>query len=353
MVVAGLVVLVIATVAGAGVLRDRYEIPSDDLFGGSPTAGPSAAASPTPEPGADITGPLNLLLVGVDTRLDQPGWRPNADAVLILHVNESLRRAYLFSLPRDLAVRVPAFEPSGWDGGTTRLTHALSYGSEVPGRQRFDTAQGFQLLARTVSRVTGIDRFDAGAVLNFRGMVKLVDALGGVGIYVPERVASLHKQPDGSGRPLVGGTFTGPQKVYPVGRQTLEGWEALDYSRQRYGVDGGDYGRQRNQRRLIRAIVNEVLSQDLHTDPVRMDRVVRALGDTLIFDGRGHSAIDFGYALRHLSAATITSVSLPGESIFNGGYQGERLQPVAEDFFEAVREGRVDRFLDSHPRLVD
>lgn len=356
-VVAGLVVLVVGGVAVAGVLRDRYEIPSDDLFGDDPTGSPSASASPTqsptPEPGADVTGPLNILLVGVDTRLDQPSWRPNADSVLILHVNESLRQAFIFSLPRDLLVNVPAFEPAGWGGGTTKLTHAMSYGSVVPGRQRPDPAQGFQLLARTVRRITGIERFDAGAVLNFRGMVRLVDALGGVEMYVPERVASLHKQPDGSGRVLVGGTFTGPQKVYPVGRQTFEGWEALDYSRQRYGVDDGDYGRQRNQRRLIRAIVNEVLSQDLQTDPVRMDRVLRALGDTLVFDGRGHSAIDFAYALRRLSARTITSVNLPGESVFNGGYQGERLQPVADDFFEAVREQRVSRFLDSHPRLVD
>jgi anionic cell wall polymer biosynthesis LytR-Cps2A-Psr (LCP) family protein len=115
----------------------------------------SAASSPAPtvEPGAELTGPLNLLLVGVDTRLDQPSWSPKADAVLILHVTEGHDRAYLFSLPRDLLVDVPAFEPAGFAGQQTKLTHAMSYGSRVPGSAVPDPAQGLELLTRTVSVV--------------------------------------------------------------------------------------------------------------------------------------------------------------------------------------------------------
>jgi polyisoprenyl-teichoic acid--peptidoglycan teichoic acid transferase len=338
----------------ATLLQVRYAIPEEDLFGDDDaTTGPSPSASPTPEPGADITGPLNILLVGIDPRESDPSWVPNADAVLILHVPASLSRAYLFSLPRDLLVDVPAYEPSDYPGGRTKLTHAMSNGSRLPG-ERPDTASGFALLAETVSQYTGIERFDAGAVLNFGGFTELVDALGGVDLYIDQRVVSQHREPDGTHRTLQpgGGGYLGPQKVYEVGEQHLSGWEALDYARQRY-IEGSDYTRQRHQQQLIRALVGEVFAQDLATDPVGLDRVLQALDDALVFDGRGHEVVDFAFALQRVTAERITLVGLPGESVFSGGgsYLGEELQPVSEDFLAAVRDNRAGRFLSNHPEL--
>lgn len=348
-----MVLVLVAAGAVVGlVLQDRYRVPEQDLFGGSPSPTPS----PTPEPGADITGPLDLLLVGIDPRPDQPEWVPNADAVLVLHVNARLTRGYLFSLPRDLLVDVPAFEPSGFDGGRTKLTHAMSRGSQIPGQDLPDRAQGFALLAETVHEYTGIERFDAGAVLNFAGFTDLVEAVGGLdGFYVDQPVASQHRHPDGSHRTLRpgGGGYVGPQKVYEVGEQRLAGWEALDYARQRY-IDGADYARQRHQRQLIQALVRELFAQDLVTDPAGLDRVVQTVGDALVFDGRGQRLIDFAFALRRLNADRIALVGLPGSSVINGGsYQGERLDPVADDFLAAVRDDRVAGFLADHPGLRD
>jgi anionic cell wall polymer biosynthesis LytR-Cps2A-Psr (LCP) family protein len=353
---AGIAVVVALLVTGAlvvTVLQGRYALPEDDLFGGG-DGSPSPAPSPTPEPGADITGPLNLLLVGIDPRASEPTWVPNADAVLILHVPASLTRAYLFSLPRDLRVDVPPFEPSGYPGGRTKLTHAMSNGAQIPGEELPDTAAGFALLAETVSQYTGIERFDAGAVLNFGGFTDLVDAVGGVDIYVDQRVVSEHREPDGSHRVLQpgGGGYLGPQQVYEVGAQHLAGWEALDYSRQRY-IEGSDYARQRHQQQLIKALVAELFAQDVVTNPVQLDRVLRSVGDALVFDGRGHRVIDFAFALRRVTAERITLVGLPGDSVFNtgGGYIGEELDPVAGDFLAAVREDRVGPFLAEHPEL--
>jgi polyisoprenyl-teichoic acid--peptidoglycan teichoic acid transferase len=352
---AGIATVMALLIAGAvviTVLQGRYALPEDDLFGDG-DASPAPSASPTPEPGADITGPLNLLLVGIDPRESDPTWVPNADAVLILHVPASLSRAYLFSLPRDLLVDIPAFEPSGYDGGRTKLTHAMSNGARIPGALP-DTARGFALLAEAVTAYTGIERFDAGAVLNFSGFTDLVDAVGGVDIYVDQRVVSEHREPDGSHRELQpgGGGYLGPQKVYEVGEQRLEGWEALDYARQRY-VEGADYSRQRHQQQLIKALVAELFTQDIVTDPIQLDRVLRAIGDALVFDGRGYRVVDFAYALRRVTPERITLVGLPGESVFGsgGGYLGEQLEPVAEDFLAAVRENRVATFLTEHPEL--
>lgn len=317
-------------------------------------AGPSASTSPTPPPGAGITGPLTFLLVGVDTRVSVPGWEPHSDAVLVMQISRNLDRAYLFSLPRDLVVDIPAFPKAGFAGQRTKLTHAMSYGSRVPGRPRSpDTAQGFALLSTTVSRYTGIKRFDAGAVLTFGGFDNLVDALGGVDLTIDQRVVSKHMRPDGQHRASANGDYVGPQMVYEPGRRHLVGWQALDYARQRYTA-GGDYARQRHQQQLIKAIVAAVLSRNLARDPDRLDRVVRALGQAFTFvGGGGHRVVDFAFALSRLPASAITLVSLPGHAVGSGGsYRGEALDAIGDRFITELRAGRADTFLAAHPALV-
>jgi polyisoprenyl-teichoic acid--peptidoglycan teichoic acid transferase len=320
----------------------------------TPSAGPRPSAKPTPQPGAGLTGPLNVLLVGVDTRVAKAGWQPHADAVMIMHLTKNLDQAYLFSLPRDLLVDVPAFPKARFAGRQTKLTHAMSYGSRVPGRPLSpNTAQGFQLLSATVSRYTGIAKFDAGAVLTFGGLYGLVDVLGGVDLYVDQRVASIHRRPDGSHRSLGNGAggFVGPQMVYQPGRRHLVGWQALDYARQRY-ISGGDYARQRHQQQLIRAIVQAILSNNLARDQVRLERVVRALDKSLTFQGGGRRVVDFAFALSRLRPQAIRMVLLPGDSVVGGsGYRGERLEPVGRQFITAVRAGRAAAFLAAHPSL--
>jgi LCP family protein required for cell wall assembly len=273
--------------------------------------------------------------------------------VLIMHVPATMDRAYLFSLPRDLRVEVPAFGKAGFGGARTKLTHAMSYGSVVPGTERPNVAQGFQLLATTVSRYTGIKRFDAGAVLNFGGFSKLVDAVGGVDMYVDQQVQSRHREPDGDHRKPGYGGYVGPQMVYRKGIHHFTGWQALDYSRQRY-LTGGDYTRQRHQQQLIKALVGTILAQDIARDPVKLDRVLRAVGKALVFDGRGRRIIDFAYALKQLDAADITLVGLPVAGVGVGCvYLGEQLQPVGRQFLTAVRGDSVAQFLATHPELVN
>jgi len=320
----------------------------------APTASPTPSAGPKPsaQPGAGITGPLNLLLVGVDTRVAQAGWEPHSDAVLILHITKNLDRAYVFSLPRDLLVEIPSFPKAGFTGRRTKLTHAMSYGSRVPGRRLSpSTAQGFELLSATVSRYTGIRRFDAGAVLTFTGMYRLVDTLGGIDLNVDQRVASIHRRPDGTHRSPGSSGFVGPQMVYQPGMRHLVGWQALDYARQRY-IPGGDYARQRHQQQLIKALVRKILSQNLARDQARLERVVRVLGETLTFQGGGRGVVDFAFALSRLRPEAISLVGLPGSSVVSGSsYRGERLDAVGRQFIAALRAGRAEAFLAAHPTL--
>ena len=349
--VAAIAVVLVLTGAGIAVaLASRSDRPAAATASAPPTPAP-ASASPAPPAGADITGPLNLLVIGVDTRTSIPDWEPHADAIMLLHVEAGLDTGYLYSLPRDLRVDVPAFPKAGFAGGRYKITEAMSRGSRVPGSDRPNPEQGYELLRTTIERYTGIDSFDAGAVLTFSGLSRLTDALGGVTLEIDQKVVSQHRRPDGTMRTLRpgGGGYVGPQATYLPGTRTLKGWQAIDYARQRYTA-GGDYTRQRHQRQLVRALLTE--ASGLAAEPAEVQRVIGALGDTLLYAGE-RNPIEYAYALRDLRPAGLTLVGLPGGSVTSGGgYLGEELQPVGRDFLRAVAQDRTAAFLAGHPELV-
>jgi LCP family protein required for cell wall assembly len=351
-------VVVVLVLAGAGVAFALAGRDSDDPPAASPStpvtpsSAPSSAA-PAPSPGADIDGPLDLLLVGVDTRVSIPDWEPHADAIMLLHLEAGLESGYLYSLPRDLRVQMPAFPAAGFAGGRFKITEAMSRGSRASGSKKPNPKQGYELLSRTVSRYTGIKSFDAGAVLTFDGLSKLTDALGGVSMRIDTKVQSQHRRPDGSLRTLKrgGGGYTGPQATYLPGVRTLKGWQAIDYARQRYGLKNGDYDRQRHQRQLVTALFTKAMDEGLATDATKLEAVIQALGETMQYTG-ARSPVEFAYALRNLKPGGITMVTLPGDSVGNGsGYLGEQLLPLGRDFLKAVAADRPGPFLTAHPQL--
>lgn len=337
------------TLLASEVLMSRYEgsVKSADLFGDEDGA--------TPQPRTDIEGPLNILLVGIDPRLDNPNEPPRSDSIIIMHVPEEHDRAYLFSIPRDLLVEIPPFPKANFKGGRDKINAAMAFGSRVPGQEVPDPARGFELLSKTITQYTGIERFDAGAIVNFQGFRKIVDAMGGVTMTLDMDVRSEHLKPDGRGRDANpnGEGYVGPQKVYKKGTHHLKGWEALDIVRQRKTV-GGDYVRQRHQQQFIKAMVNQAFSKDVVTNPLKLDNVLRAAGQSLTFNGRGHSVVDYAFTLRNIRSSSITMVKLPGEGVGTGrNYRGERLLPPAQDFFDAVRTNTVDEFMATHPEMIN
>jgi polyisoprenyl-teichoic acid--peptidoglycan teichoic acid transferase len=352
------IALIMATVAvlAAGACTSSSEkTPQAGTPSGSVAPSPSAPASSGPPAGADIKGPLNILIAGIDTRESIPTWIPRSDALMILHVNADLSKAYITSLPRDLVVNVPAFAPSKFGGERTKLTHAMMFGSRVPGSNKPNVQQGFQLMAKTVSGYTGIPKFDGGAVLTFNGLQRLVNALGGIDIYIDQKVVSIHRQPNGLPRPGCSSCshgYSGPQMTYNVGNMHMVGWQAIDYARQRYTA-GGDYTRQRHQRQIIEAIVGKIIQGDYLSNPASIERVLSALGATVTVVGI--QPVAMAYALRNLSPKTITQVGLPGSGAYSGGkYIGENLESGPEkSYFAALRQDKLDAWAAANPKYVN
>jgi polyisoprenyl-teichoic acid--peptidoglycan teichoic acid transferase len=334
------------------VLVARYAgaVQTQNLFGDTPARATRKS---------DIKGPLNILLVGIDPR--DSAAAPLSDSIIVVHVPRSMDEAYVFSIPRDLVVNIPPFPKTNFRGGREKINAAMSIGSSVGGG-RHDVAQGFDLLAKTVGQLTGIRRFDAGAIVNFGGFKQIVDAMGGVTMTIDQNVKSEHLQPDGKPRPRLAACannkcdhpYYGPQKQYKKGTYHLQGWEALDYVRQRYGLPKSDYDRQRHQQQFIKAMTAQALSKNVVTNPAKLDRVLRAAGKSLIFDGGGHSVVDWGLALRNIRAENMTLIKLPGRSmIVHGRYQGEALGSSVEEFFRSISTDSMRAFMLAHPEYIN
>lgn len=308
----------------------------------------------------EIKGPINVLMVGIDPRdEDTP---PLADSIIIAHIPASMDQAILFSVPRDLYVDIPATGNGAWNGGKGKINGAMSVGSIVPGGKP-DAALGFKHLAKTVTQVTGVEIFDAGAIVNFGGFKNIVEALGGVTMTLDQDFSSEHLQPNGKPRARLPECadnhcqhpYIGPAKQYEKGRQRLEAWEALDVVRQRYTLKNGDYDRQKNQQRFVRAIAEEALSKDVVTDPAKLLKVIDAAGESLTFSGGGHDIVDWALAMRDVNPKNMVTVKLGGGAVSgeSGQYLGEQLQPGSDRFFRAVAENTVSDFLVHNPEFLN
>jgi LCP family protein required for cell wall assembly len=309
---------------------------------------------------ASINGPINLLLVGVDERADDPAAGARSDTNIIVHIPASHDAAYLVSVPRDTKVSIPAYRKTGYGGGTDKLNAAFQFGYQNGGGR----AGGFDLLAKTIKQMSGIS-FNGGAIVNFDGFQALVKTLGGVDMCIDEKVTSIHVGQDRRGQParpywldaaLTPHPVPGvtPQ-VYQPGCRHLEAWQALDYVRQRELVPDGDYGRQRHQQQFIKAVVKETISKGVITNPAKLDTVVRSAGKLLTFDGGGAVIEDWIFALKGIGGSGMTMIKTNGGN-FNSttinGQSFETLNDTTVQLLQAVRDDNVPAFVAAHPDWV-
>ncbi|MBN8048029.1 LCP family protein [Paraclostridium bifermentans] len=165
----------------------------------------------------DKDGITNILLAGVDGNNLEKGNR--SDSMMVLTIDEKNNDIRITSLARDTYVQIPGY-------GEEKLTHAYAYG-------------GPALLLQTIDKNFGL-KIDKYAAVSFSSFEKIIDALGGVEIDVlPKEVSYI-------------------QGVDSAGKQTLNGAEALAYSRIRYADDA--YQRDNRQRTVMQAAYNKLSS---------------------------------------------------------------------------------------------
>jgi LCP family protein required for cell wall assembly len=311
------------------------------------------------QPNPNLDGPLNMLLVGDDSRSADTQPDAHADTEVIVHVTAAHDKAYLVSIPRDLAVQAPPFPKSGYAGGLAKMTEAFFWG-EQNGQ---GTDGGMQELSETIQQRFGIT-LNAAALVNFDGLQNVVDAMGGVDMCFDETVTSKHTVTDKSGKIVNIGDQDNPWAfgkpvIYKQGDcwKNMPGWAALDYSRQRYfmSLNDGDYGRQRHQQQVLRAILKKATSAGMITDPAKLSRVISTAGQTLTLDLGGVSLEHFVLALHNIGTGQLTTLRTNAGQ-FNGdmidGVSYEELTQDSEAMFKAVVDDNLGTFVASHPDFV-
>jgi LCP family protein required for cell wall assembly len=333
------------------------KIPHTNLLGNPDHPGAGASAVPTH---ASINGPVNILLVGIDERVDQPATDPSrADSIIVLHIPVTHDSAYLVSIPRDSLVSIPADPAAGYLGGRDKINAAYADGSA----KGLGRAGGFQLLSRTITQLSGIT-FNAGMIVNFAGFQALVGALGGVDMCVDERTISVHIGTDSKGNyavpyDLASGTPRAIRgvtpKVYEPGCQHLAAWEALDYVRQRELLPDGDYGRMRHQQQFLKAVFSEALSAGVLTNPTKLAGVINSAGQAFTVDAGGVGVDDWLYAMRDIRPADVVTVKTNGgqfDSEILGGVAYELLNDTSMQLLNAVATDTMQAFVAAHPDWV-
>ena len=277
----------------------------------APTSSATDGRRPRPPRCRDIKGPINILLVGIDPR--QPTTPPLADSIMILHVPAGMDRAYLFSMPRDLRVDIPAFpkaELPGRHRPAQRRHVVRQHGAgQEPGR-----GPGLRAAARPRSATTPASSGSTPARSSTSTASRRSSTRWAASTCTSTRTSSpstcsrtARPRPGNPNGERLHRAADGVQE----GHAHLKGWQALDYVRQRKTLVDGDYDRQRHQQQFIRAMASQALSRDVVTNPIKLDSVLRAAGQSLIFDGRGHSVVDWAFALRNLRSDSMTLIKLP------------------------------------------
>ena len=175
-----------------------------------------------------LTEPFTLLLMGVDSDAEslKKSNSFNGDTLILITFNPKTLNATMLSIPRDSYVPIAC-----WSGKPeNKITHAAAYGTDC--------------MMSTIENYFDV-KIDYYAKINFKGLVQLVDAMGGIDVDVPKDLCT-----DNSSR--------GGEVCIKAGHQHLDGEGALVLSRNRKQLANGDLGRGENQQLVIKAMIDKI-----------------------------------------------------------------------------------------------
>lgn len=180
-----------------------------------------------------LTEPFTLLIMGVDSEKD--GLNANAafngDTLMLITFNPKTLNATIFSIPRDTYVPIACR-----GNAENKINSSAAYGTKC--------------VIDTIENLTEI-KIDYYIKINFKGVVNLVDSLGGVEVDVPKDIC----EQDSNRR------FGEHEICLKKGMQTLNGEQALALARHRHTLLRGDIDRTKNQQIVVEAIAKKMIKK--------------------------------------------------------------------------------------------
>ena len=257
------------------------------------------------KPPADMKGPINVLLVGSDTRAGQSAVFGNdrsvlADVIILLHVSADRKNAVALSFPRDLLVPWPACPSTS--GGPGYLAQSLGQINATIA----NGGPGCTLL--TVEKLTGL-KIPYLAMINFGGVIEMSNAIGGVEVCLARDINDDY-------------TYLHLKK----GKHVLQGMQALQFLRTRHGVgDGSDLSRISNQQVFMTSLVRKVRSAGVLTNPVYLYSLANAAARNMTLSSsltNLNTMVSIASALKDVPLEKITFLQVPARGGLPAPYSG-------------------------------
>lgn len=218
--------------------------------------GPIPASTILSEPGEDsvFNRRINILVMGLDSRPDQETdftlpeeerLKARTDTLMVASVDPVTNSITFLSFPRDLVITV---NPKAGEPYRTRINESYFEGVLAGGH----VEDGAEQVQRDLRENFGVDT-DYWVILDFRGVADVIDALGGIDVTIPEDLAveDWWYSDDDKTHQLIS---------IPAGRQSLDGYMAVAFSRNR---EPSDLARIKRQQIVLQAAVTEVFAQGL------------------------------------------------------------------------------------------
>ncbi|MEV7506015.1 LCP family protein [Streptomyces sp. NPDC093018] len=297
---ATILAVVILGTAGAGYLY--YEHLNDSIRKGERSSGDAKAQKTAPNAAGQT--PLNILLVGSDSRnsaenlklggsKSSVGDPPLGDVQMLIHISADRKSAAMVSIPRDTRVDIPKCT----DPDTGKVYPATN---DIINTTLGRGGAGCTLA--TWENLTGV-YIDHWMTIDFAGVVKMADAVGGVDVCVKQNVwdRPTAAQRGGSGLKLTAGTHK------------IKGVQALQWLRTRHAW-GSDPLRARAQHMYLNSMLRTLKSQNVFTDTGRlMDLADSAVNSLKVSEeiGTVKKLYDLGMEMKSVPSDRITSVTMP------------------------------------------
>ncbi|MEV5848894.1 LCP family protein [Streptomyces sp. NPDC051985] len=282
----------------------------------TPSASASASASPLP------TGSVNILVLGSDSRSGKANQAlggghsggARSDTAMVVHIDAGRTSATVVSIPRDTLVTRPSCPLSS--GGSTAAAYNSMFNSAY-------SVGGAVCAVKTVESITGV-RMDHYLEIDFSGFAKLVNALGGVTVTTDQDIDD-----DDSHLHLKKGTHR------------LDGKTALALARTRHGIgDGSDLGRIGLQQKLVKALLDQMASISLLSNPAKLYEVADAVTSSLTTDTGLDSLSELmrlGQSLKGLTSDHLKTVMMPVVTAPSDPNRVVAEEPAASKLWKSLR----------------